>query len=114
MSFYRSLVATVAALGLSTVVLADTAATATTATQPAMQTQTQTADATQDKINLNKATVKELMNVKGLSSRKAKAIVAYRTKHGAFNTLEQLKDVKGFKKMNTDAMQKIQDQLTLG
>ena len=144
MSFYRSLIVAVAAMGLATSVFAadeNAAATSTTtevstaaqapadatqadAAQPAdaKVTETTTTKATdtttvataQEKLDLNKATAKELMKVKGLSAAKAKAIVTYRKQHGDFKSIEDLKEVKGFKKMNEKTMKKIEDQLAIG
>ncbi len=126
MSFYRTLIAVVAAMGLATAAFAaDEATTSTTTTDTSTKTvqiadssSSQDATATQgtdqEKVNVNKATVKELMKVKGLNAAKARAIVSYRKKHGDFKTLEDLKMVKGFKKMNDDNMKKIEDQLTIG
>lgn len=128
MSFYRSMIATVAAMGLATAVFAADEAN-TTAQKPAndaapqaMQTAdaastTATAQPAADqtaKVDLNKATAKDLMKVKGLTAAKAKAIVAYRKKHGDFKTLDELKEVKGFKKMKEDTLKQIEDQLTVG
>lgn len=126
MSFYRSILAAVAAVAIATPVFADdttanttSGAAATTATQAdTSATQTATAGdqaantATDSKVNVNKATASELSKVKGLSMAKAKQIVAYRTKHGDFKTLDDLSNVKGFKKMKPDTMKQIQDQLT--
>jgi competence protein ComEA len=124
MSFYRTLIAVVAAMGLATAAIAadeNTNATQsnTEASQPAQLADSSSQDATQapaeqTKINLNTATAKELMKVKGLTAAKAKAIVVFRKKHGEFKTLDDLKQVKGFKKMNEKTMKDIQDQLTLG
>ncbi len=125
MSFYRSLAATVAAMGLATTVFAaDESTTATTATPAAPTAAMQTADATvtttttttatETKVDLNKATAKDLMKVKGMNGSKAKAVVAYRKKHGDFKSLDELKDVKGFKKMKDDSLKQIQEQLTVG
>lgn len=119
MSFYRKLFAVVAAMGLATSVFA---ADETTTAQPAdMQATTSTTEATQaaapaeqGKVNVNTATAKELAKVDGLSKSKAAAIVSYRKKHGEFKTLDDLKEVKGFKKMNEDEMKKLQDKLTIG
>lgn len=124
MSFYRTFIAAVAAMGLATSVFAADEATSTTA-QPSTPSATQVAtnDATQatapaaaeqDKVNINTATAKDLMKVKGLNGAKAKAIVAYRKQHGDFKSLDELKDVKGFKKMSEKTMKKVQDQLTVG
>jgi competence ComEA-like helix-hairpin-helix protein len=123
------LLAAVAALGLATSVFAADESNnnaqnpaGNTAQQAAAPVQTADASATQaaqpaaeqTKMDVNKATAKELMKVKGISASKAKAIVAYRKKHGDFKSLDELKGVKGFKKMNDDSMKQIQDQLTLG
>ncbi len=115
MSFYRSLLAAVAAMGLAGAVFADDA-TATQA-QPAANANTAQAApamAEQTKVDINKATAKDLAKVKGLDANKAKAIVAYRKKHGEFKSVDDLKMVKGFKRMKADHFQQIQDQLTVG
>jgi competence protein ComEA len=54
------------------------------------------------------------MKVKGINASKARAIVAYRKKHGNFKTLDDLAKVKGFTKMKSNDLQAIQDQLTVG
>jgi competence protein ComEA len=128
MSFYRTLLAAVAAVALATPVFADDTATtpastdtnATTTTQstetsatPSASTEQQGAMSTETKVNVNKASAKDLMKVKGLNAAKARAIVAYRKKHGDFKTLDDLSSVKGFKKMKPDMMKEIQDQLTV-
>lgn len=126
MSFYRIVLAAVAAMGFATAVFAEDATTATSAadtTKPAVEAPAATADqaantsstdATQEKVNVNKANAKDLAKVKGVTTTKAKAIVAYRKKHGEFKSLEALKEVKGFKKMDEKTMKDIQDQLTVG
>ncbi len=131
MSFYRSFVTAIAALGLATSVLAADENSNTmqnsandNSAQPVLQTADassaanqaapQQNQATDQKVDLNKATARELMRIKGLSAGKAKAIVAYRKKHGDFKSLDDLKDVKGFKKMNEETMKGIQEHLTVG
>ena len=127
MSFYRKLIAAVAAMGLATAVFAadentqssadETAApqaVTTTAEATTTTTATESTTTTQEKVNVNTASAKDLMKVKGLNSAKAKAIVSYRKKHGEFKSLDELKQVKGFKKMNEKSMQDLQDQLTVG
>lgn len=118
MSFYRNLIAAVAAMGLASAVFAadttNAAKSATTTKPAAAATAQQTADATPaDKVNLNKATAKELAKVKGLSLNKSKAIVAYRKKQGDFKSVDDLKNVKGFKRMDEKTMKDIQEQLTV-
>ena len=126
MSFYRTLLAAVAAIALASPVFADetasttttenTSETAATADQPASTsktTTTSTTETTQTKVNLNTATAKELMKVKGLNASKARAIVAYRKKHGDFKSVDELANVKGFAKMKEAKMQAIQNQLSV-
>ena len=49
-------------------------------------------------VDINTATQSELEGVRGLGPAKAKAIIAYREKHGSFKTLDDLDNVKGFGK----------------
>lgn len=46
-------------------------------------------------LDLNKAQLEQLINIKGLGKSKAQAILDYRTKVGKFKTVEELKGVKG-------------------
>ena len=114
MSFYRTVIAAVAALGLAGAVFADDAATTTTNTTSTTTQQTTATDATMSQVNINTATAKDLAKVKGITKAKARAIVAYRKKNGNFKTLDDLKMVNGFKKMDDQSMKAIQDQLTTG
>lgn len=117
MSFYRSMIAAVAALGLATTVFAADATTPVDSSQAvatATTTTTTTTDTTTTAVNINTATAEELAKVKGLTAAKAKAIVSYRKKHGDFKSLDNLKEVKGFKKMSPKTMEKVQGQLTVG
>lgn len=127
MSVYRTLLAAVAAIAISSPVLAadDNASNnASDNQQQAMQlsdnsstdansNSSTTSTSTDAKVNLNTASAKDLMKVKGLNAAKARAIVAYRKKHGDFKTTEDLANVKGFKKMNADTLKSIEDQLTI-
>lgn len=49
-------------------------------------------------VNINTATVEELQTVKGIGPAKAKAIVEYREKNGAFKSVDDLDHVKGIGK----------------
>ncbi|MDC0764340.1 helix-hairpin-helix domain-containing protein [Brevibacillus sp. AG] len=46
-------------------------------------------------INLNMATVEELMSLPGIGKARAKAIVEYRTKQGPFRSADDLKQIEG-------------------
>ena len=46
-------------------------------------------------LNINTATKAEFVKVKGIGAKKAERIIAYRDKHGKFNSIEELKNVKG-------------------
>lgn len=114
MSIYRSLLAAIAAFAVAAPVFADTNAQTNQAAQhPAAAAAQQVATAEQIKTNINKATAKELMKIKGMNASKARAIVAYRKKHGDFKSLDDLSSVKGFKKMKPDNLKEIQDQLSV-
>lgn len=47
------------------------------------------------KININTATLDELMQLPGVGESKASAILQYRQQHGSFRSLEELGEVKG-------------------
>lgn len=46
-------------------------------------------------VNINTATPAELEALPGIGPAKAKAIAQYRQEHGAFKSVEELKNVKG-------------------
>jgi len=123
MSFYRTLLAALAAVVIASPVFADDTTgtssdqtgTGATSTTTSSETTTTTSSSTEQgaKINLNTATASELMKVKGLNASKARAIVSYRKKNGNFKSLDDLANVKGFKKIKPDTLKSIQDQLSV-
>ncbi|HKI60326.1 MAG TPA: helix-hairpin-helix domain-containing protein [Mariprofundaceae bacterium] len=63
-----------------------------------------------DKININTATVSELQSVKGIGPKTATSIVAYRDKHGTFNSVDDLEEVKG---IGEKSLMKFKGELTV-
>lgn len=63
------------------------------------------------KVNLNKADVKSLMQIQGMSAYKAHAIIAYRHKNGDFKNFNELEKVKGFKRMTPESMKQMTEKL---
>ena len=61
-------------------------------------------------INLNTATKDELVALPGIGPAKAQAILDYRSKNGAFKSIEELKDVKG---IGAKRYEKIKSELTV-
>ena len=109
MFLYRNFLIILLALIFSSLVFADTltsfSSSAAITKQPAATLEA--------KVNLNKATVKELMKVKGINAAKARAIVAYRKKHQRFTVGNELAKVKGFKKMKPERLKEIEDQVSV-
>ncbi|MCX7124996.1 MAG: helix-hairpin-helix domain-containing protein [Gammaproteobacteria bacterium] len=48
-------------------------------------------------VDINHADVTQLTSLKGVGPAKANAIIAYRTKHGAFKTVSDLTNIRGIK-----------------
>jgi len=53
------------------------------------------AEDTQPKIDVNTASTEQLSSLEGIGKAKAEAIVRYRSEHGKFNSIEELKNVRG-------------------
>ena len=65
---------------------------------------------TTTKVNINTATLKDLITLNGIGESKAQAILEYRTKNGNFKTLEDLKKVSG---IGEAAYEKIKDNIRI-
>ncbi|MBO5303635.1 MAG: helix-hairpin-helix domain-containing protein [Lachnospiraceae bacterium] len=72
--------------------------------------QTTEAAAADGRVNINQAGVEELMTLPGIGESKANSIIAYRNVHGAFSSVEELKNIAGIKE---GVYSKIKDSITI-
>lgn len=63
-----------------------------------------------DLVNINTATIDELLTLSGIGESKAKSIIEYRTNNGLFQTIEDLKNVSG---IGEALFNKIKDKITV-
>lgn len=61
-----------------------------------------------ERINLNTASVEQLMTLPGIGQAKAEYIVSYREKHGAFEKIEDIMEIEGIKE---GVFSKIEDRI---
>jgi competence protein ComEA len=61
-------------------------------------------------VNLNTASKEELVALPGIGPAKAQAILDYRASHGAFKSIEEVKDVKG---IGAKRFEKLKSELTV-
>jgi len=59
-------------------------------------------------VNINTADLKTLESLPGIGASKAQAIIDYRTEHGNFKSIDDLKNVKG---IGDKVLEKIKDQI---
>lgn len=64
-----------------------------------------------ERININTATVEELMLLDGIGETLAQRIVRYRKEHGRFESIEELMEVKG---IGEKTFANIRDDITVG
>jgi competence protein ComEA len=68
-------------------------------------------EAAPGKININTATKEQLVTLPGIGESKADSIIAYRTEHGGFSSIEEIMEIPGIK----DAVfSKIKELITVG
>lgn len=61
-------------------------------------------------ININKASVEQLVELKGIGEKTALKIIEYRDEHGNFDSVDALVNVKG---VGSKTLDKIRDQITV-
>ena len=62
------------------------------------------------RVNINTAGMEELMTLPGIGQVRAEAIIRWRTEHGAFGTIEDIKQVEGIKEAS---FRKISDRICI-
>jgi competence protein ComEA len=68
-------------------------------------------EADSGKININTATKEQLITLPGIGESKADSIIAYRTEHGGFSTIEEIMEIPGIKEA---VFSKIKELITVG
>ncbi len=61
-------------------------------------------------VNINTATINELMTLTGIGSSKAKSIISYRDSNNGFKSIEELMNIEGIKE---GVFNKIKDSITI-
>jgi competence protein ComEA len=63
------------------------------------------------KVNINTATKEQLVTLPGIGESKADSIIAYRTEHGSFSSIEEIMEIPGIKEA---VFSKIKELITVG
>ena len=58
------------------------------------------------KVDINKTTFSELRTIPGMGEKLAKRIIDYRSSHGGFKDVEELKQIKGIKDKKLERIRK--------
>ena len=68
------------------------------------------AEVSDGKVNINRASKEELMELSGIGEAKADAIIRHREERGNFNSIEEIMEIEGIKE---GVFRKIEDQITV-
>jgi competence protein ComEA len=71
----------------------------------------ETAETGSGKININTASKEVLVTLPGIGESKADSIIAYRTEHGGFSSIEEIMEIPGIKEA---VFSKIKELITVG
>ena len=85
--------------------------TETTQTLPAQSTTAAATTNSNGKININTASLEELMGLDGVGEKKAQAIIDYRYENGRFYSAEEITNVSG---IGEKTFEKNKDRITVG
>lgn len=61
----------------------------------------------QQQMNLNQATVEQLVELKGIGQKTAQAIIEYRQSHGEFTSVDDIVNVKGVGQKKLDSIREL-------
>lgn len=62
------------------------------------------------KININQASASDLQKIDGIGAKRAEAIIKYRTEHGSFKQVDDLKNISG---IGEKTLAKLKDKVTV-
>jgi competence protein ComEA len=110
MNFTRLLMLSIAVLALNNPVSAATSHS--TSANQAIKAGA-LAKASNAAVNINTASMQELLQVPGMTANKAKSLLTFRKKNGNFQTVEDLRKVSGFKRMSTTQWEEWLTKLTV-
>ena len=74
------------------------------------ETQQQTDNTTNSLISINDASIEQLTTLPGIGKSKANDIIEYRNQNGKFQTIDDIKKVKG---IGESVFEKIKDSITI-